>query len=438
MQHWASDVGLQWLVRVRWIAALLGLAMITAAYATNTLRTTPVIPLGLIAIMLGTNAWFSRHPGNTRAGGGLVWITVADTITLTGLLATTGGAANPFSVLYIVEIALAAVVLSSRWTWLMVGLSVGCFAALFFVGDPQSDMAHHAPGAMSAQGQFSLHLYGMLAAFTLAAIAVAYLVHRVSGALQQREQELASAREQAARSERTAALTTLAAGAAHELATPLGTIAVIAGELKRAAQKAPLADALRDDIDLIQAEVTRCRRILDDLSVQAEGGALDARNAVDARDLLDDVLGALPADRATRVTVHAPPDPTPVRVPRAIFIRILANLVNNAFDASGPDDSVELAARREGHTIEFYIRDQGHGMPEDLLARAADPFFTTKPAGQGLGLGLFLAQSVAQRLGGRLRLESADEHGTTAFVEVPARPDVPSTSKAPVLLEAPA
>ena len=186
-----------------------------------------------------------------------------DTLLLTGLLHATGGASNPFSVLYLVYITLAAVVLGARWTWFLAALSVGCYGLLFATHLPLEHACHLAP-------EMQLHLQGMWVAFCVAAVLTAYFVVQMSTAIERRDAEMSAMRDRAARSERLASLTTLAAGAAHELGTPLATIAVAARELERSIRALPGAQAaaLVEDATLIRSEVDRCRAILNRLGAQ--------------------------------------------------------------------------------------------------------------------------------------------------------------------------
>ncbi len=263
-----------------------------------------------------------------------------------------------------------------------------------------------------------------------AAVAV-WLVTSLNSRLQRREDELAALEERRARAERVAALTSLAAGAAHELATPLATISVVAREMERAAERREDDHAL-DDVELIQREVSRCREVLDQLSI--EGGELagEAPSDVDATTLLEATSAKLsPGDRdRVRFRVAgpsgAPHDMTlTVRVPVGGTARVLAGLIDNALQASAEGDAVDVVlSGREGAT-ELLVSDRGAGMDEATIARAQEPFFTTRgapgetDARRGMGLGLFLASSFADQLGGDLSIRSAPGEGTQVLLTLP-------------------
>jgi len=406
----APSVGLSWLVRWRWVvAATAGTAALAARSLGWGVQGAPLIGLALLLVASNVVLWRWSPTGATATFGVLAF----DTLLLTGFLAFSGGPTNPFSILYMVQTTLAAVVLGSRWTWPIVVLSVVCFGALFAVPS-QATMEHHGH-----HGGYSQHLYGMFAAFAVAAAAITYLVTRIARALRVREAQLAEARELAARAEHMAALTTLAAGAAHELGTPLGTIAIAANELAHAAES--IDSELAEDARLIREEVKRCRQILDQMNAEAAEAGGEPLARVEVVDLLAQVASVLPEASRKRLRLEAETAGS-LEVPLERTARVLSDLVDNAFHASPPGAEVVLAARREGDAVVFAVSDVGEGMDAVVLRRACEPFFTTKPVGEGMGLGLFLARALAERLGGRLDIESSPGGGTTTTFVVPFAP----------------
>ncbi len=409
-------VSLPWLRGLRWGGVLGQLVTVGVGHWTLGIDL-PLVPvLALIGVTVVTNLLLGRWID----AGGVVGATVCggllalDILVLTGLLMASGGPFNPFSVLYLVYIMLAAVVLGAAWTWSLAGLAVACYVALFQL--PVHHLAAHAHGDQA----LSLHLWGMLVAFVVAAVLTASFVVRLSAAIEQRDAEIAAMREQATRTERLAALTTLAAGAAHELATPLGTIAIAAGELERALARRADAGALREDTQLIRAEVERCRRILDAMAGDSGEQAGETPAPVTLDQLVRDVLAALPPEGAGRVCVTGGAAPSAsVEVPRRAVARAVANLVRNALDASRPPATVTLDVAGDAAGLRIIVEDQGAGMTPDVLARAVEPFFSTKPAGKGMGLGLFLVRTLAEDLGGRFVLRSTPGGGSTAELILP-------------------
>jgi two-component system sensor histidine kinase RegB len=265
-----------------------------------------------------------------------------------------------------------------------------------------------------------LHLRGMWIAFGVAAAFIVYFLRRVSRALAEREAELEVSRNLVARQERLAALATLAAGAAHELSTPLGTIALVAKELEREVARLGSPDQLADDVRLVRAQVDRCRAILERMCVDA--GEMRGEGFVPAtvRELVDASLTGLTTGSPIRAEIAPDLEGVSLRVPARAISEAIRGVLKNAQEASSPSGvPVKLLVRRIDRAVTFAVEDRGPGMPAAVLDRVGEPFFTTKPIGQGMGLGLFLARAVLERVGGSLSFDSMVGRGTTAVLRVP-------------------
>ncbi len=412
-----AAVGLPWLTRLRWGAAAGQLATILLARFALDLPL-PLVPLvALVGVTAATNLaaveWLRRGADERLAGG----LLALDTLLLTAMLHLTGGPLNPFSILYLVHITLAALILGARWTGLLAALSVACYGVLFFSSVPL-DLAHgHHEGA-----GLSLHLQGMWWAFCVASGLTSYFVVKLSRAIEVRDAEITDVRERASRNERLASLTTLAAGAAHELGTPLATIAVAAREIERALDMLPRENtiALLEDARLIRSELQRCRRILDEMAARAGENPGEDTVGVPLGVLMAEGLAALSAEQAARVDVVGHFASVEVRGPRQALGRAVGSLLKNALDATAANQRVLLTAAAEKGRVRLVVEDKGSGIAPELLARLGEPFVSTKPPGSGMGLGLFLARTLAEGLGGRLIIDSAPGRGTAAALELPA------------------
>lgn len=401
------------IVRLRWAALAAVLAAIGVAAGALGLALPSAWLAAVLAAFAVTNLGLALRGARAAIGP----VLLLDTALLTVGLALTGGPSNPFSVVFLVYVTLAAVLVPGAFAWATVALSALGYGLLFFVtpSDPHAHH-HHMPGmSMSGMGardaSFSLHLQGMWVAFTLAAVLIAVFVMRVSRAL-------ATERENAARTARLLGLTTLAAGAAHELSTPLSTIKTVAGELDHALEAHPELAAMRDDVRLVRREVERSRAVLDRLSLRAGELRGEAAEPVRLADLAAG-LGDLPEPLRSRVDVECDAPDVRARVPRRAFEQVVLSLVNNALDASGERGRVTLVVRSERERLHVEVRDEGAGMSAETLARAGEPFFTTKDPGRGMGLGLFLARTLVDHLGGTLALDSSVGRGTRVVVELP-------------------
>ena len=217
------------------------------------------------------------------------------------------------------------------------------------------------------------------------------------------------------------ALETLAAGAAHELATPLATIAIVAKDVEQAFEKHPPdfpgAEDVVEDVSLIRSQLDRCRGILDRMSSHAGESIGEQMQTVAVDELVDRSLEGLIDEQ--RVTVELPEDAASwmTKVPVDALSQAIRGLIKNALDADASDQSVQVQVSRSGERARIEITDFGPGMTDETLQRVSEPFFTTKAPGKGMGLGVFLAINVLKSVDGQLSYRSKVGAGTTAIVE---------------------
>lgn len=403
-------ITLPWLIRLRWLFVA-GQLLVWIAVRWGLGVAVPWWPFGIaIAVMAVSNLLIEtpglrRRPPAHLMGGALLLDTALLTVQLAGL----GGATNPFTVMYLVYITLSSIVLSARWTTAVALLAIAGFALLFAV--PAEMHVHH-----SGPPLLNPHLQGMWAAFVLAAALTAFFVRRISRAIAVQREQIAGLREAAARGARHASLATLAAGAAHELNNPLSTIAVAAHEASLRAKQLPDGASVAADLELILGQVERCQQILHQMAARVTATE-DADRSTTG--VLVDELRAQLGERADRVDIEVAGETTELRVPTAPVVQSLVALIHNALDASRPEDRVRLELRHDGAAIAITVEDHGAGIPADVLAKVGEPFFTTKPPGRGLGLGVFLARMFFESHGGELSIESRPGVGTRALARLP-------------------
>jgi two-component system sensor histidine kinase RegB len=401
----SSEVfGAHWLVRLRWVMIPLEVLGLLGGLSLVGARSGQFV-VGIAALLqLASNVWLWSRVRRSVAGGnahGAFAVLMLDVLALTAALHVAGGPMHPFSVFFLVYVALAALLLG-RGQVLATTLTTGLGFASLFVQEQDELMR-----AMHQGDAFLWHLRGMFVSYAVAAGFIAYFVAQVVAALRQREADVAVFAQAHARSSALATLHALSAQAAHELATPLGTIALVAAELERSAAQGGVAT----DARLLQAEAARCRAILDQMMESAQLSRGEATGASRAEDVCDEVKRILPERARAQVQFTVRGDNGRVS---------LADLVLNAWEATeraGSQDPVQVLAQSQPGGIVFSVSDHGGGVPGAVAARLGEPFVSSKDG--GMGLGVFLARTLAEVSGGTLAMESSPQ-GTVFELRLPA------------------
>ncbi|HEY2588313.1 MAG TPA: ATP-binding protein [Tepidisphaeraceae bacterium] len=395
------------LTRLRWMAVIGQLGATGLAILLLRLRL-PVIPIAAVVLVTAiSNVLLMYLPALAKPPGWLVQaVLLFDIFLLTVLLYLTGGPENPFASLYVIHVAMAVIVLPEVWTWIVVAAVAVCYGALLVFHRPLEPAL--PPWIPAAGGWASLVLVSVL---------LAAFIGRVIRSVRQHEHELAAIRERAARSEQLAALTTLAAGAAHELNTPLGTIAVVAKELELNRDPAGKLDEVLEDARLIRREVDRCQTILSRMRIDI-GEDVSHRSIVSLDELESHLREDIGEESLPRIKIIRLPEVESVQAPPRALEQALLVLLRNGLDASPPDWPVTLEVARNNGRVRFVVRDRGGGMSEEMIRRAGEPFYTTKEPGRGMGLGLFLVRLVAQQCGATFTIDSKIGVGTTCMLEL--------------------
>ena len=395
------------LTRLRWMAVIGQLGATALAILLLRLRL-PVIPIATVVLVTAiSNVLLVYLPALTKPPGWLVQaVLLFDVFLLTVLLYLTGGPDNPFASLYVIHVAMAVIVLPDVWTWIVVAAVAACYGALLVC---HRSLEPGLPPWIPAAGGW--------ASLVLVSVLLAAFIGRVIRSVRQHEHEMAAIRERAARSEQLAALTTLAAGAAHELNTPLGTIAVVAKELELIRDPSGKADAVLEDARLIRREVDRCQTILSRMRIDI-GEDVSHRSVVSLDELETHLREGVGEESLPRIKIVRAPEIESVQAPPRALEQALLVLLRNGLDASPADRPVTLEVARSSGRVRFVVRDRGSGMSEEMIRRAGEPFYTTKEPGRGMGLGLFLVRLVAQQCGATFTIDSKIGVGTTCALEL--------------------
>lgn len=424
------EVNASWLLRLRWVAVVGQLLTVAVALFVLGVRLPVAALLSIIAFTAITNVgfglWLKTHtrlPEERRIRQDhwvLDGVMSLDLLSLATLLYCSGGPTNPFIIFFFVNLALAAVVLSNRAVWWLLLLAVACLVILFVSHTPIPELSR--PVEVVPGQQLPLQQVGLVTAVALCAGVAIYFITRVTRELQQRDDQLRRAEQQRARSERLEALATLAAGAGHELASPLSTIAVIANDLNKHLEGTSVPDSVIEDVGLIRSELDRCRHILDGMASSSGLATGEEMLPVSVRELLDETLAGLNRRSRVELAFHDGSAERLIVVPLVGAANAIRGLIRNGLDASAENENVDVRTSCDEEGVVVSVEDHGTGMPEEVLARVGEPFFTTKEPGQGMGLGLYLTQNLFQRLGGQLTMHSEQGRGTVATLRLPIAP----------------
>jgi two-component system sensor histidine kinase RegB len=397
------------LMILRWIALGGQAAAVIVSSALDVAL--PVVPMaaviGSLIALNGLTSLRLRHGGAARHDE-VAALLMFDLAAFTLLLYLSGGATNPFSTIYVLHVVVMALLLPPVPVVVGTSIVLACYS---LVARYHVSLRDGAGGPVASD----LLAVGEWLSLALTAAVVAWFVVRIVAALHRHERLLREATRKAQDDESILKLGALAAGAAHELATPITTIGVVAGEIARAAD----TPSLRRDAGILASQVDACRQALSTLlaaasHARAEGGGLTRLDAF-VESLAQRFRMARPDVEFGCRSEHGWTVPE-IYADKALEQSVLA-LLHNAADASPGD--VSMTARWNEASLRLLVADRGAGVPESDLDKLGRVFFTTKPRGRGMGLGLVVAATAVRQLGGTLRWTSRPGGGLQAEILLP-------------------
>lgn len=409
------DAGLQnllQLIALRWLAVLGQVATIVFVHASLNIHL-PLKPmLGAVAFLAVFNfayllRWLMQWP---LRRGELFFAMLVDVGVLTWQLYLSGGTDNPFVFLYLVQVILGAMLLEAGSVWALVGITGACFAGLAVYSRPLSLPFSHDGGLQSP------YVQGLLLCFALNAGLLVVFLTRISKNLRARDARLADLRQRAAEEDHIVRMGLLASGAAHELGTPLATLAVILGDWKR-------LPAFRGDPELLaeveemQVQLARCKSIVSGILLSAGEARGESSAATTVREFLDDLVHEW---RNTRKVERFEYDDRfghdVAMVSDSAVRQMIHNVLDNAAEAS--PKSVKLEVERDTDMLRLSVSDSGPGFAPGMLEEFGKPYRSTKGR-PGSGLGLFLVVNVARTLGGTVEARNRREGGAVVTLTLP-------------------
>jgi len=407
----AARQNLRRLANIRYIALggqILALYYFTLIYPLG-------LPIGIISALVVAFAivnvltqWRS-HWSKTISEKEFAAHLLVDISALTVLLYFSGGATNPFISYYLVPISIAAISLPMAMTWAVTGLSVLAYSLLLVYYQPFTQLTSH-----HGNTGFNLHIIGMWINFALSAGLITYFVVRMAAALRTQEAELSAQKEEQMQDEQLLAIATLAAGAAHELGTPLNTMKLLIDNLAEEVTD----PEQQQDVATLNQQIARCRKTLQSL-VNAASIIEEGSSPTPVKDYVDNLLDnwmLIRPDVKPEINI-ASDNPTINACFHPVIQQSLLNLLNNAAEAS--PEQIAITIHWDETSLYIDIRDHGPGLSPEQIEKMGKPIPSNKPG--GLGLGLFLTHSSLNRHGGRVSLLNADGGGLLTAVILPLK-----------------
>ncbi|NOQ36691.1 MAG: sensor histidine kinase [Methylococcaceae bacterium] len=349
---------------------------------------------------------------------------VVDVFGITSMLYLTGGASNPIIWVYLLPLIVTGIMLPQAYAWNMVILTSSLYTILIAYNIPLPSIEPHLPNPdimtpamqhklhiISDKNYFNLHIFGMWFGFVFSAGLVAYFVVELSKTLRDRERTLAEAREDALRNDRVVSLATLAASAAHDMGTPLGTMAIVSHEVLQDFPAHRYPD-LHEKITILEQQIARCKAALSVMSASSGEMRAESGEVMGLVEYIDEVLSQWrtqkPSAKLSLVVKPCVYLPSQIIAERTLTHSII-NILNNAAEATDPDKGIELHTQWDNKQAVIEVRDFGHGLPPELLSyTGAAPMVSKK---QGLGVGLFLTCTTIQRIGGTIEFYNHEKTG---------------------------
>ncbi|WP_256734969.1 ATP-binding protein [Variovorax sp. dw_954] len=400
------------LIQLRWIAVVGQFFTIGVVHFGFDIPLPIETMLGVLAALAvfniaSTVRWRSPKEVTNRR---LFVALLVDVATLTAQLYLSGGASNPFVFLYLLQVNLGAVLLSPRATWTLVGVTIACFGGLALFGRPLALPLDQAGGLSSP------YVQGMLICFALDGALLVIFITRIGGNLRERDARLASLRQRAAEEEHVVRMGLLASGAAHELGTPLATLAVILGDWRRMSPF--LADhELLQELAEMQAQVQRCKTIVTGILLSAGEARGESSVKTTVCTFLDELIAEWRNTRSVQWFTYDNrfTDDLPM-VSDSTVKQMICNVLDNALEAS-PHWCCLEATRARGALV-IMVTDTGPGFAPEMLAQFGKPYQSSKGRPGG-GLGLFLSLNVARTLGGSVHAHNRAVGGAVVTISLP-------------------
>ena len=403
---------MQQLIQLRWIAVIGQFITIEVAYRGFGVR----LPIDTMLVVLGGLVAFNgasllRWNSHREVSNLELFVALlVDVGMFSAQLYLSGGATNPFAFLYLLQVILGAVLLETWSTCILVAITIACFGGLAVFARPLP-----LPQDLTL-GLAGPYVEGVLICFALNAALLVLLITRITRNLRSRDERLAGLRQRAVEEEHIVRMGLLASGAAHELGTPLSTLAVILGDWRRMPPFTADPELLQEVAEM-QAQVLRCKSIVSGILMSAGEARGESSEKTTVCTFLDELMSEWRSTRpvASFVYENRFGEDLPMVSDSAVK-QMICNVLDNALEASRHHVAVEVT--RHDDALQLTVTDQGPGFAPAMLAEFGKPYQSSKGRPGG-GLGLFLVVNVARTLGGTVSASNRAEGGAAVVIRLP-------------------
>lgn len=360
-------------------------------------KTTPLIFVTSSLIVLNMVTWIRMK--SPKLVGEIEYFSqmIYDIFALFLLLYFSGGANNPFTSLFILQVMIAATTLSSFYTWITSSVAIALYLVLMKFAPDIPHIHHHF---------VDLHISGMLVTFIILTLIISYFIVKMGNTTRNQQVQLKE-------SEQLAILGIFATNAAHDLGTPLSTISFIANDLQK-----KLGPEYADALSTLRDEVKECKKIISDITLSAGVLKSDSGRFILLNEYILNILNQF------KEKYHPPNFQSTLSEDKGVKIfsdsglrMALQNILTNAHQASPQE--LRFTMSLDDQTLSFYVEDFGAGFSSEVLGQFGKIGLTTKP--QGMGLGLYLSKTACSRLNGELLIKNKKEMGAIVTIKIPLK-----------------
>ncbi len=392
------------LIRSIVLVALLGISTWYRIYSDVTVSWVPLFSILLVTVIINALVFLRLRFDWPVSENEFFANLLLDVLFLTSVLYITGGSTNPFVSYYLIPLIISAAILRPVHTWFIAFLSIAFYTVLLIYYQPLEVFTMSGHGAMS-----NAHFLGMWVNFVFSALLISWFVVRMATALREQSRAIARNREEGLRNEQIISVASIAAATAHEMRTPLATMAITVDEIDSECPQ------LKDEMAVLAQQIARCDKVLRNLvSTTTEDSRMVVTEVGVFLENLQEKWSLARPEVTLKTVIPERESQLLIRYDQSLQ-HALMNLLNNAADAS--PEFVSLQIESSADWLQIVIEDRGPGIPAEIAGTLGKRSISRKQG--GLGLGVLLGQASIERLGGEVRLADGRECGARLEIQLP-------------------